>query len=551
VTTSSSCRSGTADGPTATAATARRKIEAWAREHELPFFDGSVHFPDARIEYEDQDRHVRLEDIEVVTEHYRGAHAAGMARSGFTRQSGSPFEQRRPRRRRRPPNPRSAEELGDAMSDVAGFMTRAGTRRQPPTSGSPGARPLPVTVMLHSGVIVRPLRRFAGITHGQKTHDFIDRLVGRGFAHEVRPGALHRGRLYQVHHKRLYALIGQTYNRNRRRAPLSRMIERLMLLDAVLDDGEFMWLATEADKSRYFLQRLAEYRFERRELPHLTFGSGATKTLRLFPDKFPIGVDPIADRHVFTYLITRPAPVDFRAFLLRHFTMLKPLHTWTLRLLVPKRFEKAIPVYRHAVREELATPLHPSDADELRWLFEQRKRASAEPSFVPDRRFVEATKQFSAPRFRVLYRLCSYTETTCSGTPTRRCWRTSSTETWPRSSASSSRVHTCISTHLVGASPERRSPPPGARSSPTCRQRVHPPATLAQAALVPVLLPWLLPEDGARRGTSQNFEVVPLAIEVSGSTSAGIRTASCTRSAANMLKCGNLRDRSPSDRTAP
>jgi len=166
-----------------------------------------------------------------------------------------------------------------------------------------------------------------------------------------------------------------------------------------------MWLSTEADKSRYFLLRLAEYRFERRDLPHLTFGSGASKTLRLFPDKFPIGVDPIGDRHVLTYLITRPAPVDFRAFLLRHFTMLKPLRKWTLRLLVPKRLEKAIPVYRHAVREELATPLHPSDVDELRWLFDQRKRASAEPAFVPDRRLVEAAKKFSAPRFKVLYRL--------------------------------------------------------------------------------------------------------------------------------------------------
>ncbi len=94
--------------------------------------------------------------------------------------------------------------------------------------------------MLHSGVFLeRQYCRFAGIAHGQKTHDFIDRLVGRGFAREVRPGALHRGRLYHVHHKRLYALIGQTDNRNRRRAPLSRMIERLMLLDAVLDDGEF------------------------------------------------------------------------------------------------------------------------------------------------------------------------------------------------------------------------------------------------------------------------------------------------------------------------
>jgi hypothetical protein len=263
-----------------------------------------------------------------------------------------------------------------------------------------------VTVMVHSGVFIeRQYCSFAGIAHGQKTHDFIDRLVRRGFAREVRPGALHRGRLYHVYHKRLYGLIGQVDNRNRRRAPLSRMIERLMLLDAVLDDGEYMWLGSEADKSRYFLQRLAEYRLEHRELPHLAFGNGTSKTLRLFPDKFPIGVDPIADRYVFTYLVTRRVPVDFRAFLVRHLTMLKTLRKWTLRVLVPQRFEKPIPVYRHTVREELATPLRPSDADELGWLFKQRRRAAADPAFVPDRRFLDAAKQFSAPRFRVLYRL--------------------------------------------------------------------------------------------------------------------------------------------------
>ncbi|HEY2850569.1 MAG TPA: hypothetical protein VGI97_11870, partial [Gemmatimonadaceae bacterium] len=59
-----------------------REIEQWAREHDLPYFDGQVHFPDFRIEYEleGRDRH---DDVEVVTEHYRGAHAAGVARSGF------------------------------------------------------------------------------------------------------------------------------------------------------------------------------------------------------------------------------------------------------------------------------------------------------------------------------------------------------------------------------------------------------------------------------------------------------------------------------------
>ena len=59
-----------------------REIEDWARDHDLPYFDEAVHFPDFRIEYElhGRDRH---EDIEVVTEHYRGGHAASVARCGF------------------------------------------------------------------------------------------------------------------------------------------------------------------------------------------------------------------------------------------------------------------------------------------------------------------------------------------------------------------------------------------------------------------------------------------------------------------------------------
>lgn len=48
-----------------------REVEQWAREHDLPYFDERVHFPDVRIEYELEGRHQHL-DIEVVTEHYRG-----------------------------------------------------------------------------------------------------------------------------------------------------------------------------------------------------------------------------------------------------------------------------------------------------------------------------------------------------------------------------------------------------------------------------------------------------------------------------------------------
>ncbi len=60
-----------------------REVERWAREHDLPYFDERVHFPDVRIEYE-VDGRAHHEDLEILTPHYRGAHAAGRARTGFT-----------------------------------------------------------------------------------------------------------------------------------------------------------------------------------------------------------------------------------------------------------------------------------------------------------------------------------------------------------------------------------------------------------------------------------------------------------------------------------
>ena len=59
------------------------EIAAWAKDHDLPCDGNRVRFPDARIEFEDRDRQAQHRDIEVVTPHYRGAHAAAVARSGF------------------------------------------------------------------------------------------------------------------------------------------------------------------------------------------------------------------------------------------------------------------------------------------------------------------------------------------------------------------------------------------------------------------------------------------------------------------------------------
>jgi DNA-binding MarR family transcriptional regulator len=65
------------------------EIEEWARDHDLPYFDDQVHFPDLRIEYEELDGRRDHEDVEVVTIHYRGAHGAAAARSGFSCYRGS------------------------------------------------------------------------------------------------------------------------------------------------------------------------------------------------------------------------------------------------------------------------------------------------------------------------------------------------------------------------------------------------------------------------------------------------------------------------------
>lgn len=262
-----------------------------------------------------------------------------------------------------------------------------------------------VLVMLHAGVFVeRQYCAFGDIRHGQKSMDFLDRLLRFGHARAIQPGARHRGRLYHVQHKRLYRLIGQADNRHRRPAPVSRLVERLMLLDAVLDDRDRLWLATEQDKTGYFLQRMAEYRYEPKDLPHLTFRSGGRETLRLFPDKLPIAVDPYGDEYVFLYLVTRTAPVDFRSFLRRHFDVFSPLRRLTLRVLVPQPFRDAIPAYRRAAREELVTPLALSETEELTWFFAERRRLAQEPASVAGTRFDEAARRFAGSRFQALYR---------------------------------------------------------------------------------------------------------------------------------------------------
>jgi hypothetical protein len=89
-------------------------VARWAQEHQLPYEDGHIQFPDARIEYDSRDGRRAVEDVEVVTPHYRGAHAAAKARSGFTRYRASGARLgglRTTGRSGRGVDPRLAEEL--------------------------------------------------------------------------------------------------------------------------------------------------------------------------------------------------------------------------------------------------------------------------------------------------------------------------------------------------------------------------------------------------------------------------------------------------------
>jgi hypothetical protein len=61
------------------------EIAQWAQSQQLPMDGDHVQFPDLRIEYEEREGRRVIEDVEVTTPHYRGAHAAAKARSGFTR----------------------------------------------------------------------------------------------------------------------------------------------------------------------------------------------------------------------------------------------------------------------------------------------------------------------------------------------------------------------------------------------------------------------------------------------------------------------------------
>jgi hypothetical protein len=67
------------------------------------------------------------------------------------------------------------------------------------------------------------------------------------------------------------------------------MVERVMILDAVLGDRRRWWLSPESDK-RVFFDVTQQTGLRPEDYPHIAFGEAPRKTILCFSDKLPIGV---------------------------------------------------------------------------------------------------------------------------------------------------------------------------------------------------------------------------------------------------------------------
>ena len=261
-----------------------------------------------------------------------------------------------------------------------------------------------VLVMRHSGVcVMRQYAAFAGIGFGEKTRRFFDKLVTRRYA-STYDCAHNRARILHVRHRALYEALGEPDSRLRRPPAVPRALERLMLLDAILESPQIVWLSTPEEKVAHMTALTA---ISPHDLPHLavaTAGDGAERRVRLFPDRLPVGIHP-EGRLILVYLISDPLHEDLRGFLQRHAAMLIRLPAWTLRIVLPPHLGSSADHWRQTAWSQVTMPLREPGLTELRWYFERlRANRTGSGAQRDDARFQRARQAFQPPRFPVLYR---------------------------------------------------------------------------------------------------------------------------------------------------
>jgi hypothetical protein len=257
-----------------------------------------------------------------------------------------------------------------------------------------------VTVMLNGGVCVpRQYAEFIGTAYGQDVNSFFEKLVDQGLA--VQCSCVHnRARVYQLRYQPLYQAIGEPNSPSRKPIAAAGVVQRLMLLDAIVAQRDLVWLFTVSDKVAFFTAGLScapEW------MPHNSVGVGTNRRVRLCPEGLPIGVEG-GGRPVFVFVVSSWNEEDLRAFVQWHADLLGLVPGWTLRFVLPPHLAMLTASVEAAVHDELASPISATALTELRWYFEQRlDRRSARDSVDPDR-FRRTQGAFAAKRWRVLFK---------------------------------------------------------------------------------------------------------------------------------------------------
>lgn len=259
-----------------------------------------------------------------------------------------------------------------------------------------------VLVMRHTGVCIpRQYASVAGIANGgRRCNAFFDKLIKRRYAHEIR--CVHnRARVYHVHHKPLYFLIGEASSRYRRPLSPRVAVERLMLLDAVLAAGDVDWLTTAAEKAAYLERLKADATLDPSQQPS---GDDASPAASPFSAGLPIGLASDG-RAVLLFLASEPTTDGFRSFLRTHAGLLRVVPTWTIRIVFPRPLDHAYHAYQTVIHEELESPLHAATIGELQSLFELRLAAARGEHMGPLNQGLlrKGHEKFAAARFTAMY----------------------------------------------------------------------------------------------------------------------------------------------------
>jgi hypothetical protein len=253
---------------------------------------------------------------------------------------------------------------------------------------------------------------FVGAHHSRRWQSslFAKKVLNNG--HAKTRNYLGYGLTYHLCSRPLYNAIAKGELRYRQAHSVEFIRTRLVLLDFLLAHREANYLDTEQEKIHFFCETLG---ISLEHLPARAYerGRGRCRTVRYFPDEFPMFLAPPAKGLppliTFSYVDSGCASIPaFRAHLTKYQPLFRQLAGFRFLFISPKplKFEAATERFRSMVK----TPLESGASHELLRYFEVRRKWENHEYIVPvtkDLEFLKcAQRRFEGERFEALY--CSW-----------------------------------------------------------------------------------------------------------------------------------------------